>query len=302
MAIPPTNGPALLPIIAVAGVKERVEVLNNQRPAMHGTVYPSLKEAVGALAGLQPARLVWALDGKSAPWKNMGDGFQHYQCDYADAILAGSFLGKTGMLQMLDTGHVLVREDSARSRRYQHHPGSLRWLHEQSRELIASGQLPPSSQKRWENAFANVATPAEAYRALLELADYPGPDAAALALISKGGRQLADYIRAVHGRSRLGKPPTASWHEFAMEGPLWEAMQFECKRHIGEVRWKPPAGSAALGALLLLLGEKEEHRRLETLGKSVEEAEGLRHLSEESWRQLKRGGRWLDPWKKLASK
>ena len=147
-----------------------------------------------------------------------------------------------------------------------------------SKALQALAQLPPCPQRARDIAAK-----------VQELADFPGPEPASLALLAKTGRRLSDLMRHLCGRIRLSHS-RAVWADGPLEGPLWSAMNTEFLRYLPDLRWSTPDHPPETGLLLLLLGERAELER-RALNPNRSEAPPLEpwaEFSQDAWRHLAR--------------
>lgn len=238
---------------------------------------------------------------------------------WPDAALAGAFSGQPGVL--LSTEHwtmyagcackngpepicqalAMAREANHRTLAIAHGEGGLEWLSREALRLLEEVSGP--SQHRLQhslgafrgelNEMAPMRERARAVRTSLEdLADYPGPDPASLAVLAKAGRRLSDLLRRLTARVRLNNPTRAAWLDGHLQGPLWQAMQVEFERYLPELRWQPAEAGPAVGAARLALGARKEaeRRALNPAAQPASENDqgGIRNLDADAWRQLSR--------------
>ena len=237
---------------------------------------------------------------------------------WPDAALAGAFSGQPGVL--LCTEHwtmyagcaakngpepicqalAMAREANHRTLSLAHGEGGLEWLSREALRLL--DEVKGTSQHRLQlllgphrgelHDMASMRPRAVAVRrGLEELADYPGPDPASLAVLAKAGRRLSDLLRRLTARVRLTHPTRAAWLDGPLEGPLWQAMQGEFERYLPELRWQLPDDGPEVGAARLALGAlKEAERRAlnPAATTSAQTPEGVNPLGADAWRQLSR--------------
>lgn len=237
---------------------------------------------------------------------------------WPDAALAGAFSGHPGVL--LTTEHWtmysgcackngpepicqalgMAREANHRTLALAHGEGGLEWLSREALKLL--DEVTGPSQHRLKLRLgphrgeltdmpAMRARAVAVRRELEELADYPGPDPASLAVLAKAARRLSDLLRRLAARVRLGSATRAAWLDGRLEGPLWQAMQVEFERYLPELRWQPAEADAAVGAARLTLGALKEAERRSLNPNAVAVAEpvsGVRKLDADAWRQLSR--------------
>lgn len=255
-------------------------------------------------------------DERKAEIENWLQGFggRLFRCSWPDAALAGAFSGRPGVL--LTTEHWtmyagcaarngpeaicqalgLAREANHRTLAIANGEGGLEWLCRESLRLLEEVKGP--SQHRLQLALAShrgqptdreqMRSRAVAVRrAVSDLADYPGPDPACLAVLAKTARRLSDLLRRLTSRVRLQNPTRAAWLDGTLDGPLWQAMQVEFEKYLPELHWQGPEGHPEVGAARLALGAlKEEQRRALNPagpGPAVSAA-----LDADAWRQLSR--------------
>ena len=237
-----------------------------------------------------------------------------FGCSWPDAALAGAFSGRPGVL--FSTEHwtmysgcaakngpeaicqvlALAREANHRTLAIAHGEGGLEWLARESLRLLDEVKGP--SQHRLQRALAEYrGNPVErepmraravaVRRAVLDLADYPGPDPACLAVLSKAARRLSDLLRRLTSRVRLQNPTRAAWMDGTLSGPLWEAMLVEFTKYLPELSWAPPDAPPEVGAARLALGalKEEERRALNPAGPGPAVSSAL---DADAWRQLSR--------------
>lgn len=241
-----------------------------------------------------------------------------YHTPWPDAALAGAFSGKPGVL--LATEHwtmyagcacengpepicqaiAMAREPNHRTMVIANGEGGLEWLSREALKLL--DEVVGVSQTRLQlrlGPHKGERPPIEPMRqralgvrsALEELASYPGPDPASLALLAKASRRLSDLLRRLASRVRLPAPTRAAWLDGPLQGPLWDAMQVEFEKYLPDLRWSAPDGSPELGCVWLVLGalKEEERRAMDPRGDSrTVVLERLRKLDADSWRQLAR--------------
>ena len=243
-----------------------------------------------------------------------GFGGRWFGCSWPDAALAGAFSGRPGVL--FSTEHwtmysgcaakngpeaicqvlALAREANHRTLAIAHGEGGLEWLARESLRLLDEVKGP--SQHRLQRALAEFrGNPVEresmraravaVRRAVLDLADYPGPDPACLAVLSKAARRLSDLLRRLTSRVRLQNPTRGAWMDGSLSGPLWEAMQVEFTKYLPELSWAPPDAPPEVGAARLALGalKEEERRALNPAGPGPAVSSSL---DADAWRQLSR--------------
>lgn len=259
---------------------------------------------------------VCCTDEREAELRRHMEGFsgRWFACSWPDAALAGAFSGKPGVL--LTTEHwtmysgcaakngpeaicqalALAREANHRTLSIAHGEGGLEWLARESLRLLDEVKGP--SQHRLQRALAEYrGQPAdrEAMRAravavgrgVQDLADYPGPDPACLALLSKAARRLSDLLRRLTSRVRLQNPTRAAWLNGCRQGPLWEAMKVEFEKYLPELSWHEADAWPEVGAARLALGalKEEERRALNPAGPGPAVSSAL---DADAWRQLSR--------------
>jgi len=236
---------------------------------------------------------------------------------WPDAALAGAFGGQPGVL--LSTEHwtmyngcaarngpeaicqalAMAREANHRTLWIAHGEGGLEWLCRESLRLLEEVQGVSQHRLRHHlGAYRAEARGLEAMRAraravrkgLEELADYPGPDPASLALLAKTGRRLSDLLRRLAARVRLGVVTPAAWMDGSLEGPLWQAMQVEFQRYLPELRWQKAEAGPEVGVARLALGAAKEQQRkaLNPNAPPPEPCQGVCALTADAWRQLSR--------------
>lgn len=237
---------------------------------------------------------------------------------WPDAALAGAFSGHPGVL--LTTEHwtmysgcacengpepicqalAMAREANHRTLALASGEGGLEWLSREALRLLDEVTGPSQHRLKlrlgphrgeFKEREPMRARAVAVRRALQELADYPGPDPASLAVLAKAARRLSDLLRRLTARVRLAVPTRAAWLDGQLDGPLWNAMQVEFERYLPELRWFPPDGDAAVGAARLLLGARKEAERRALNPKfqpGTEPVEGLRAIDADAWRQLSR--------------
>ena len=241
-----------------------------------------------------------------------------WETPWVDAALAGAFLGRPGV--MLFTEHwstyngcaakngpelicqamVLAREPNHRTLSLVHGEGGLEWL---SREgLTTLEQVSGPSRQRLQRLLGPLVGHREpigpmreralAVRSSLEeLADYPGPDPASLALLARAARRLSDLLRVLVGRVRLPAPCPATWWDGRRQGPLWSALEVELQRYLPQLAWGEPADDAGRGCAALVYGElREEQRRAlnPAAAPLAQSHQGIRAVGADAWRQLSR--------------
>lgn len=253
---------------------------------------------------------------REAELRRWTEGFsgRWFGCSWPDAALAGAFSGKPGVL--FTTEHwtmyagcaakngpepicqvlALAREANHRTLAMAHGEGGLEWLARETLRLLDEVKGP--SQHRLQRALADYrGNPVEreqmrsraiaVRRAVLDLADYPGPDPACLAVLGKAARRISDLLRRLTSRVRLHNPSRAAWLDGTLSGPLWEAMLVEFSKYLPELSWAAPDAPPEVGAARLALGAlKEEQRRALNPagpGPAVSSA-----LDADAWRQLAR--------------
>lgn len=238
---------------------------------------------------------------------------------WPDAALAGAFTGQPGLL--LTTEHwtmydgcackdgpeaicqalAMVREASHRTLSIANGEGGLEWLSREGLKLLDEVQnasrhplelaLRPHQGERqgleWmrERAYS-------VRSALQDLADYPGPEPASLAVLSKAARRLSDLLRTVTARVSLGHPARAAWLDGRLQGPLWEAMSNEFQRYLPQLRWQTAEGPPEMGCVRLIQGALKEAERKALDPRRAAPAElpvgGRRPIDADAWRQLSR--------------
>ena len=239
-------------------------------------------------------------------------------CSWNDAALAGSLTGKPGVWLSMDHwiplsggchssdeempdhgGQVLAlaREANHRTVGMVQAEASLGWLARQALVLATpAGGLKGFSLQRVSRALQPLAgletspqRSRQVFERVRELADFPGPEPACLALLSKTARRLSDLMRSFCARVRLSEP-RAVWADGTLEGPLWNAMMAEFQRYLPDLRWCPPDHPPETGLLLLLLGEaKELERQALNPARCDAPPEPWAEISDGAWRQLSRG-------------
>lgn len=272
------------------------------------TTLPELKEnfiySVSATSEREVELRKW-LEGFGGRW---------FGCSWPDAALAGAFSGRPGVL--FSTEHwtmysgcaakngpeaicqvlALAREANHRTLAIAHGEGGLEWLARESLRLLDEVKGP--SQHRLQRALGEYrGNPVErepmraravaVRRAVLDLADYPGPDPACLAVLSKAARRLSDLLRRLTSRVRLQNPTRAAWMDGTLSGPLWEAMLVEFTKYLPELSWAEPDAPPEVGAARLALGalKEEERRALNPAGPGPAVSSAL---DADAWRQLSR--------------
>jgi hypothetical protein len=236
---------------------------------------------------------------------------------WPDAALAGAFSGQPGVL--LATEHwtmyagcaakngpepicqalAMAREANHRTLAIAHGEGGLEWLSREALRLLQEVSGPSQHRLRLRlgphqgdlTEMGPMRQRALAVRTNLEeLADYPGPDPASLAVLAKAGRRLSDLLRRLTARVRLGNPTRAAWLDGRLEGPLWQAITAEFERYLPELRWQAPEADAAVGAARLALGacKEAERRALNPAVTPAARPSGLLPLDADAWRQLSR--------------
>jgi hypothetical protein len=266
---------------------------------------PKVPEAVTQLALAYSQERQAELEG----W--LPKGPRLWTCSWPDAALAGAFSGQPGLLlstenwswyngcaakngpETICQSLVCIREANHRTLAMAHGEGGLEWLTLRCLELPS--QVKDLSRHRLQQAFAELPRQAKgldemrarsraALQALLELADYPGPDPACLALLAQSGRRLCDLLRRAASRVRL--PQRAAWLEQPLSGPWWEALQVEVERYLPQLSWQAPEHPPEVGACLLVVGAllEEQRRALNPAGAGP----ALEGLTADAWRQLQR--------------
>jgi len=248
------------------------------------------------------------------PWSGRA---RLWQTPWVDAALAGAFLGHPGVL--LCTEHwsvyrgcaakagpesicqalVMAREPNHRSLSMVHGEGGLEWLSREGLALL--DQVGGSSQLRLRRLLGPhqgerppldpMRQRALAVRASLEeLSEYPGPDPASLALLTRAARRLSDLLRVLVGRAQLPVRCPAAWWDGRLEGPLWCALENEFRRYLPQLHWRPPADDAGRGCAALIWGQLREEQRqaLRPDAPPPRPHEGVQALSADAWRQLSR--------------
>jgi hypothetical protein len=252
-------------------------------------------EAVGF--GMNPHREAELSQiGELRPWLRT--------CSWNDGVLAGALVGQPGLLVSLEWstaigGKALILSRDARhqTRVNTQREGGLEWLVEQA--LALPGQLSGLSAQRVQKALGGFGhTDAESpegrariRQAVENLADYPGPEPACLALLTKTARRLTDFVALALSRSRLAVPARAVWTDGPLDGPLWTILHDHCQKALPELRWAAPAYPPEMGIVLLLLGEQRELER-QNLNPQLREPLKMAprgELSQEAWRHLTRG-------------
>lgn len=255
-------------------------------------------------------------DEREAELRRWMEGFggRWFGCSWPDAALAGAFSGKAGVL--FTTEHwtmysgcaakngpeaicqvlALAREANHRTLSIAHGEGGLEWLARESLRLLEEVKGP--SLHPLQRALGSYrGNPSErepmraravaVRRAVLDLADYPGPDPACLAVLAKTARRLSDLLRRLTSRVRLQNPTRAAWLDGSLSGPLWEAMQVEFSKYLPELSWQPAEAPPEVGAARLALGalKEEERRALNPAGPGPAVSAAL---DADAWRQLSR--------------
>ena len=259
---------------------------------------------------------VCCTEEREAELRRWTDGFsgRWFACSWPDAALAGAFSGKPGVL--FTTEHwtmysgcaakngpeaicqvlALAREANHRTLSIAHGEGGLEWLARESLRLLDEVKGP--SQHRLQRALAeHRGNPVErepmraravaVRRAVIDLADHPGPDPACLAIMTKTARRLSDLLRRLTSRVRLQSPTRAAWMDGVLSGPLWDAMQVEFTKYLPELSWHAPDAPPEVGAARLALGalKEEERRALNPAGPGPAVSAAL---DADAWRQLSR--------------
>lgn len=246
------------------------------------------------------------------------DGVNFWTCSWPDAALAGAFQGRPGLL--LSTEHwtmyggcacengpepicqalAMAREANHRTLAIAQGEGGLEWLCREGLKLldeVENQSIHPLQRALggWRHPCHGVeAMRQRAYgvrRALLDLADYPGPEPASLALLQRAGRRLSDLLRRLTSRVQLPYPASAAWLDGSSEGPLWEAMEVEFRKYLPGLRWVRPLASAEVGCLRLLQGAWKERARKAMDPRRTQPLpapEVLNQLDADAWRQLSR--------------
>ncbi len=238
---------------------------------------------------------------------------------WPDAALAGAFTGQPGLL--LTTEHwtmydgcackdgpeeicqalAMVREASHRTLSIANGEGGLEWLCREGLRLLE--EVSNSSRHPLELALRPHQGPRQgldlmrerAYAvrsALQDLADYPGPEPASLAVLAKGARRLSDLLRTIVARVSLSSPARAAWLDGQLEGPLWEAMDNEFRRYLPHLRWQSPESPPEIGCIRLIQGALKELERkaLDPRRPPIpaQPVAGRRSIDADAWRQLSR--------------
>jgi hypothetical protein len=246
-------------------------------------------------------------------------------CSWNDATLAGALVGQPGLWVTLDwesrdwllgrpmdriggKSLVLTRDANHQTRVAAHTESSLESLTDQAFALTE--QLNGLNALRVKKALGplvesgrlSAARRPEVRRLVEDLADYPGPEPACLALLQKTARRLTELLGAGLARARLGAPTLAAWNDGPLEGPLWNLVLEQCKKDLPELRWILPAFPPEAGLILLLLGEQRELDRLNLDPKrSVKLTPArLARFSVDAWRQLARAD--VEGWKSNRQK
>ena len=239
-------------------------------------------------------------------------------CPWFDAVLAGALSGRPGVWLSMDhwiplaggchsnqescpdhggQALSLAREANHRTVALVQAEASTDWVARQALQLASpqGGLNGFSLQRVCKVLHPLVQGPPSPQRArqvvakVQELADFPGPEPASLALLAKTGRRLSDLIRHLCGRVRLSHS-RAVWADGPLEGPLWNAMIAEFQRYLPDLRWSTPDHPPETGLLLLLLGERAELQR-QALNPNRGEAPALNpwaEFSDDAWRHLAR--------------
>ena len=239
-------------------------------------------------------------------------------CSWNDATLAGALSGRPGVWLSMDHWLPLVGSCHSSDAKCPDHGGqsmglareanhrtvalvqaqaSLDWLSRQALTLATpeAGLHGTSLQRvaRFLQPFAPVPTSPERARAILnkvlELADFPGPEPASLALLAKTARRLSDLMRHLCGRVRLSES-RAIWADGPLEGPLWNALSIEFCRYLPGLVWSEPDHPSEIGVLMLLQGERKEQERqaLNPNRGEVSEPPAVADFTQNGWRQLAR--------------
>ncbi len=228
-------------------------------------------------------------------------------CSWNDAVLAGALVGQPGFWMTLGSplsslsgkAVVLSRDPRPQTRVAAQSEGGLEWLTDQALGLCE--QLPAHSGLRVRRALGRfLEIPREAertaiLRAVEGLAEYPGPEPACLALLTRTARRLTEFLSQALARARLPAPLRGIWNDGPLEGPLWTLLMDHFNKALPEIRWSSPAYPPEVGAVLLLLAEE---RALERSNLNPLLAEPLQHaprasFSSDAWRQLARSEPWL---------
>lgn len=239
-------------------------------------------------------------------------------CSWNDATLAGALSGRPGVWLSMDHWIPLVgschssdaecpdhggqsmglaREANHRTVALVQAEASLDWLSRQALTLATpEGGLHGTSLQRvarFLQPFHTEPTSPQRARAVrnkvLELADFPGPEPASLALLAKTARRLSDLMRHLCGRVRLSES-RAIWADGPLEGPLWNALAVEFGRYLPGLTWSEPDYPSEVGVLLLLEGERLEQVRQSLNPNRTEEPQlpAVAEFSQNGWRQLAR--------------
>jgi hypothetical protein len=195
----------------------------------------------------------------------------------------------------------MVREASHRTLSIANGEGGLEWLSREGLKLLEEVQntsrhpleLALRAHQGERQGLQSMRERAYSVRsALQDLADYPGPEPASLAVLSKAARRLSDLLRTVTARVSLGHPARAAWLDGPLQGPLWEAMNNEFQRYLPQLRWQKAEGPPEMGCVRLIQGALKEVERKALDPRRTAPAQlplgGRRPIDADAWRQLSR--------------